>query len=94
MKIQKSPYPLLQRGNLLVIALLVAVAAPAAEKEKEKKSRVMDIEGLVIEGEIQRPEAFFILGRDEKNILSTLMLDPLEDAEKTIEQWSRSELFK
>lgn len=80
----------------IVISLVVSsmFCAIPALSQSEKKARTIDIEGLVIEGEIQRPEAFFILQRDEQDILSTLTLDPLEDAEKKIEEGARSALFK
>jgi hypothetical protein len=74
--------------------MLSMFCALPAVAQQEKKSRIVDIEGLVIEGEIQRPEAFFILQRDEQDILSTLTLDPLEDVEKKIEEGARSALFK
>lgn len=77
----------------LIICSMFCASSPLWAKD-EKKTRIVDIEGLVIEGEIQRPEAFFILQRDQQDILSTLTLDPLEGVEKEIEDWARSALFK
>ena len=82
------------RMVISILACSISCATSALASENAKKTRIIDIEGLVIQGEIQRPEAFFIMQRDEQDILSTLTLDPVEDAESRIEELALSELFK
>ncbi len=56
----------------LVLGVLVASAlvspASAQEKKREKgKAKVIQIEALKVEGQIQKPEAFYILQKGEVN---------------------------
>jgi hypothetical protein len=83
----------MQKSSVL-LATLFLTGMPPLYAQRTDKTRIIDIEGLVIEGEIQRPEAFFILNRDEPDIFSTLTLDPTSDAQRQIEEWARSEIFR
>lgn len=51
---------------LLIGASATAQDAPAVKKKK-KKPAVMKMEALRFEGQIQKPEAFYILQRSELN---------------------------
>ena len=72
---------------LLVGALLVPAVSMA--KKPKKGPRVIELDTIVVEGKIQKPEAFYILNRSDldfrplelkrsflKNILSTLKRKP------------------
>jgi hypothetical protein len=50
------------RRMLLVTAVLIGALAPAAESaaQKKKKGGVIRLEETVIEGRVQKPNAFFI----------------------------------
>ena len=49
--------------GLIAAVVVVAVAAPAAAQQRKK----ITLDDLVIEGNIQKPEAFFILPRTNLN---------------------------
>jgi hypothetical protein len=56
----------------LVVSLLVVstLASPASAQEKKRekgKAKVIQIEALKVEGQIQKPEAFYILQKGEVN---------------------------
>lgn len=52
----------------VVLAALAASSASAQEKKKDKgKGRVIQIDALKIEGQIQKPEAFYILQKGDVN---------------------------
>ena len=78
-------------GSVIFLAYLPFVYA--AEPPQERKTTI-DIEGLVIEGELQRPEAFFILRRDEYELMNTLTFDPLVSAKQEMENIVQDWLFK
>lgn len=48
---------------LLLVVVAVAVAAPAVAQQRKK----ITLDDLIIEGNIQKPEAFFILPRTNLN---------------------------
>jgi hypothetical protein len=53
-------------ASIALIALLLAVASasPAsAQERKKRKPRVIQLEEIVIEGRVQKPNAFYILNR-------------------------------
>jgi len=78
--------------RLFMTVILMTSAAMSQQPSRPKKA--IDIEGLKIEAELQKPEVFFILQRDDKDFLNTLTLDPREQPEKTIERFALSDLFK
>ena len=57
----------------LVLIVSVALATPVAAQEKKKKKKaaprgnVIELEETVIEGRVQKPEAFYILQRSNLN---------------------------
>lgn len=54
---------------LACLALIIA-AAPAAAQEKKRdkgKGKVIQIDALKVEGQIQKPEAFYILQKGDVN---------------------------
>ena len=57
----------------LVLVVALAAAAPAAAQGKKKKKaapkagNVIELEETVIEGRVQKPEAFYILQRSSLN---------------------------
>lgn len=56
----------------LIALLLIATPAlaqdkPVAKKKTKKKPGVIQIDALTVEGQIQKPEAFYILQRSELN---------------------------
>lgn len=56
----------------LIALLLIATPAlaqdkPVAKKKIKKKPGVIQIDALTVEGQIQKPEAFYILQRSELN---------------------------
>ena len=56
--------------KLLIVMLAVFAAAPALAQDKKKdkgKGRVIQIDALKIEGQIQKPEAFYILQKGDVN---------------------------
>lgn len=55
---------------LILLALLSLSAAPALGQEKKKdkgKGRLIQIDALKVEGQIQKPEAFYILQKGDVN---------------------------
>lgn len=52
---------------LLIATPALAQDAPAAKKTPKKKPGVIQIDALTVEGQIQKPEAFYILQRSELN---------------------------
>jgi len=57
--------------GVFVVALVLAVAFPAAAQGKKKGApkvgNVIELEETVIEGRVQKPEAFYILQRSNLN---------------------------
>ncbi len=56
----------------LIVVLTLALAVPAAAQGKKKKKSkpkagVIELEETVIEGRVQKPEAFYILQRSNLN---------------------------
>lgn len=53
---------------VLLLAFTAASPALAQEKKRDKgKGRVIQIDALKVEGQIQKPEAFYILQKGEVN---------------------------
>ena len=52
----------------LVISVALLTTAHAQRKRKKRESRVITIDALVVEGKIQKPEAFYILQRSNLNV--------------------------
>jgi hypothetical protein len=53
---------------LACLALIIAVPAAAQEKKRDKgKGKVIQIDALKVEGQIQKPEAFYILQKGDVN---------------------------
>jgi hypothetical protein len=53
---------------LACLALIIAVPAGAQEKKRDKgKGKVIQIDALKVEGQIQKPEAFYILQKGDVN---------------------------
>lgn len=51
-----------------VLCVLAALPAVAQEKKRDKgKSRLIQIDALKVEGQIQKPEAFYILQKGDVN---------------------------
>ena len=53
---------------LSLLSALIAVPAAAQEKKRDKgKGKVIQIDALKVEGQIQKPEAFYILQKGDVN---------------------------
>jgi hypothetical protein len=62
--------------TLLALALVASLTGTAAAQDKKRdkgRARVIQIEALKVEGQIQKPEAFYILQKGEVNFKG---LDP------------------
>jgi hypothetical protein len=53
--------------SLLVVSTLVSPASAQEKKREKGKAKVIQIEALKVEGQIQKPEAFYILQKGEVN---------------------------
>ena len=47
----------------LTVGLLISVSASAQQQKKRRQPRVIQLEEIVIEGRVQKPNAFYILNR-------------------------------
>jgi hypothetical protein len=47
------------------LAMLAGVGAPASAAEPVKGPRVIELEGIIIEGKIPKPQVFYVLGRSQ-----------------------------
>jgi hypothetical protein len=56
-----------RRWFVLAVAALLALPALAQDKSDAKPHKKITLDDLVIEGNIQKPEAFFILPRTNLN---------------------------
>jgi hypothetical protein len=57
-----------RRFTLLMLVMLAALPAQAQEKKRDKgKGRLIQIDALKVEGQIQKPEAFYILQKGDVN---------------------------
>jgi hypothetical protein len=66
----------MSRQIFVALALVISLAgtADAQDKKRDKgRARVIQIEALKVEGQIQKPEAFYILQKGEVNFKG---LDP------------------
>lgn len=45
------------------LALVMALAAPAAAQRRSGQPQVIELEELVIEGKVSKPQVFYVLGR-------------------------------
>ncbi len=66
----------MSRQIFVALALVISLAgtAHAQDKKRDKgRARVIQIEALKVEGQIQKPEAFYILQKGEVNFKG---LDP------------------
>ncbi|MCB9727561.1 MAG: hypothetical protein H6744_02575 [Deltaproteobacteria bacterium] len=56
------------------LLMLAGLAGPAAAAEPTKGPRVIELEGIIIEGKIPKPQVFYVLGRSQVRYQS-LQLD-------------------
>ena len=73
-------------GILALVAMAWAGAAPAQDKGKKKGSGPVILEEIVIEGRVQKPQAFYILQRSNFGFqvmeLKTAYIDDIKDSVK------------
>jgi hypothetical protein len=50
-------------GLLVLVFVAVSVSAALAQGEKKRQPRIIQLEEIVIEGRVQKPNAFYILNR-------------------------------
>ncbi len=83
------------RSAMVLLLLLVAGAAWAQEDGEAKKGpgsiksapTIQELEEMVIEGKIQKPEVFYILGRGETHYKMPILKESfVERIEKSVEK--------
>ncbi len=47
------------------LVMLAGLSAPASAAEPVKGPRVIELEGIIIEGKIPKPQVFYVLGRSQ-----------------------------